>query len=105
MRGLEGKIRGFSDSDRETVVDTVMKRLKAIKAGIRKGIRASALLNEILDGSWPTAVPEAEQITIEEGARTENHSEVTIQKPRATLSISDVMTAVLNQMTTLTSTV
>lgn len=51
IRSLEEDMRGLSESSRETVANIVMKRLKAIKAGIAKGLCASALLNMILGGS------------------------------------------------------
>lgn len=95
-RDLGGEIRALPISDRETVGNAVMKQLKAIKAGIAKRIRASALLNLILDGSWPIALPKPEDTTEEVGTDTASDEQITSSLPQtASPSAPDIMPEIL----------
>lgn len=60
IQGLGGKLKGGSNSDRGTVDNSVMKRLNEIKATIAGDTGTSALLNAIIDGTWPVSIPEVE---------------------------------------------
>lgn len=49
IRGLETETRALSDSDRVSVSNTVMKRLKAKKENIARGALDRTFLDMILD--------------------------------------------------------
>lgn len=88
-------ISGLSDSDRGTVASAVMKRVKAIKAGIEKGTRANVLLNMIPNRRWPIAVLVAEETTKEAETGSDSDKEMTTWQPQsASSSTSDTMAAV-----------
>lgn len=102
--GHGGEIRVLSDSDRGTVTNSVMKRLKATEEGIVKVTSASALLNMVLHGSWPVATPEVEEAAEEVGTDTNSDEESTIWQPPAASSCTpDPTAAILQQMKALTA--
>lgn len=80
-----------------------MKQLIAIKDGIEIGARAGLLLNAVLDGLWPIAIPENEETPTEEAVKTESDEEVIIRKTQAASSASDAMAAILQNITPLTT--
>lgn len=56
ISGLGGEIRSLSYSDKGTVANAVIKRLKASKSGIAIGTSASVILNMILEGRRPIEI-------------------------------------------------
>lgn len=101
FRSLSCEIRGLLDSDIGTVANTAMKWLKAIKADIAKRTHESLLLNTIIDGTWPTTIPEAEEAPTEESAETDSNREFTVRQPQAASLTLDEMAEILQQMTAL----
>lgn len=80
---LEGEIRGLLDSYRETVANTVIKQLKAVKVGVSKRTGASLLLNATIDSIWLVAVPELKERAAEEAVEIISDEEATIRQPQA----------------------
>lgn len=99
IRGLGRKISELSDTERETVAYSVIKRLKGMKAGIAKCTRVSVLLHMILDGSWAIAIAEFDEATVEAVTNLDSDDGIAIREPQgASSSMPGIAAVILHQM-------
>lgn len=96
IQSLGYEIKEIRNGGRGTFADVVMKRLKAIKAGIANDTRVSAHLNMIIDVLWPITIPEIEAEEEETETRTDSDKEITIRQAQAASSSTpDAVSAIL----------
>lgn len=92
------------DSDRGTIANAVMKRLKSIIVGITIATHAGALLNIRLDGSRPIEITEIQEAIEEHGTGIDREEERTIRQPHAASSSTpQTMVTSLRQKAKLTA--
>lgn len=97
-------MRGFSDNDKTTLSNSLMKRYRAIKVDIAKRTQASSLLMASIVGNWPIAVPEMEEREASASSEASRDDEGTIRRSATGFFITHAALAtIMHQKSELTA--